>query len=400
MHGGRRAEEVVMNAPRSPRGSAAADSEPVPRDRTVARAAPAPRDRAIAEFVDYVRFERGLSPNTVAAYGHDLDALAAFVAGRGRSASTAATADVDAYFDGAGGDGRPTSVARRMAAVRGLYRFLMREERLAADPAAHLRSPRRGRPLPKVLSVAEVESILAQVRAAGAAGQRDLAMIELLYGCGLRASELVGLRETDVDPEGGLVRCLGKGSKERVVPLGSYAVAALEKYVNDGRRSLLRGRRLDELFVNARGRPLTRQGLHYILHSYVEAAGIRRPVSAHVFRHSFATHLVRAGADLRSVQEMLGHADVSTTQVYTHVTAEHLREVFLMSHPRARRPAFARSAQAGEGARAVVTDSAQADGDSDAPGADGGSAAADRPVLPLSERPIGDATSGSKGGEE
>jgi integrase/recombinase XerD len=299
---------------------------------------PPQRDPAVAEFLDYVRFERGLSPNTVSAYGHDLDAMAAFLVARGRSSSNATSADVDAYFDGVGGDGRSTSVARRMAAVRGLFRFLMREDRLATDPSAHLRSPRRGRPLPKVLSVSEVESILAQVRVVGAAGQRDLAMIELLYGCGLRASELVGLREADIDPEGGLVRCLGKGNKERVVPLGSFAVAALEKYVNDGRRSLLRGRRLDELFVNARGRPLTRQGLHFILHGYVAAAGIRRPVSAHVFRHSFATHLVRAGADLRSVQEMLGHADVSTTQVYTHVTVEHLREVFLMSHPRARRP--------------------------------------------------------------
>ena len=308
-------------------------------------ALPPQRDPAVAEFLDYVRFERGLSPNTVAAYGHDLDAMAAFLVARGGSPSNATSADVDAYFDGVGGDGRSTSVARRMAAVRGLYRFLMREDRLTMDPSAHLRSPRRGRPLPKVLSVPEVESILAQIRAAGPAGQRDLAMIELLYGCGLRASELVGLRETDVDPEGGLVRCLGKGNKERVVPLGSFAVAALEKYVNDGRRSLLRGRRLDELFVNARGRPLTRQGLHYILHGYVAAAGIRRPVSAHVFRHSFATHLVRAGADLRSVQEMLGHADVSTTQVYTHVTVEHLREVFLMSHPRARRPARAPMAQ-------------------------------------------------------
>jgi integrase/recombinase XerD len=313
-------------------------------------APPTQRDTAVAEFLDHLRFERGLSPNTLTAYGHDLDALATFLAARGRSPSNASTADVDAYFDGVGGNGRPTSVARRMAAVRSLYRFLVREERLAADPSAHVRSPRRGRPLPKVLSVAEVEAILGQVRAAGAVGQRDLAMIELLYGCGLRASELVGLRETDIDPEGGLVRCLGKGSKERVVPLGSHAVAALEKYVNDGRRTLLRGRRLDELFVNARGRPLTRQGLHYVLQSYVQAAGIRRPVSAHVFRHSFATHLVRAGADLRSVQEMLGHADVSTTQVYTHVTVEHLREVFLMSHPRARRPAGARGAQTGEAA--------------------------------------------------
>jgi integrase/recombinase XerD len=292
----------------------------------------------VGDFLDYLRFERGLSANTVAAYGRDLDALAAFLAARGCAPLSAASADIDAYFDGPGGDGRATTVARRMAAVRGLYRFVIREGRLAADPAANLRSPRRGRPLPKVLSVSEVEAILAQVRAAGAAGQRDLAMIELLYGCGLRASELVSLRLADVDLEGGLVRCLGKGGKERVVPVGSHAVAALARYVNDGRRRLLLGRRPEELFVNARGRPLTRQGLHYLLRGYAQAAGIRRPVSAHVFRHSFATHLVRAGADLRSVQEMLGHADVSTTQVYTHVTAEHLREVFLSSHPRARRP--------------------------------------------------------------
>jgi integrase/recombinase XerD len=325
-----------------------------------------PRDRAVADYLDSLRYERGLSANTVSAYGRDLDALAVFLTQRGRSPLRAAAADVDAYFDGAAGDGRATSVARRMAAVRGLYRFLAREERLAADPAAHLHSPRRGRPLPKVLSVAEVEAILAQVRTTGAPGQRDLAMIELLYGCGLRASELIGLRAADVDLEGGLVRCLGKGSKERVVPMGSYAIAATERYVNDGRRSLLRGRRLDELFVNAHGRPLTRQGLHYILHRHVEAAGIRRPVSAHVFRHSFATHLVRAGADLRSVQEMLGHADVSTTQVYTHVTVEHLREVFLMSHPRARRPVGGRSHEVVTGADGASEVSGGADSEAGA----------------------------------
>jgi integrase/recombinase XerD len=325
-----------------------------------------PRDRTVADYLDFLRYERGLSANTVAAYGRDLDALSAFLAQRGRAPLDAAAADVDAYFDGPGGDGRATSVARRMAAVRGLYRFLVREERLAADPAAHLRSPRRGRPLPKVLSVAEVEAILAQVRAAGAAGQRDLAMIELLYGCGLRASELVGLREADVDLEGGLLRCLGKGGKERVVPLGSHAVAATERYINDGRRSLLRGRRLGELFVNAHGRPLTRRGLHYILRRYVLAAGISRPVSAHVFRHSFATHLVRAGADLRSVQEMLGHADVSTTQVYTHVTVEHLREVFLMSHPRARRPAGAPTREVATGGAGASTAAAGAGMEADA----------------------------------
>jgi integrase/recombinase XerD len=295
------------------------------------------RDPAVQDFLDYLRFERGMSECTIAAYAHDLDGLAAFLAAAGRAPAAAGERQIDAYFDGPGGDGAATSVARRMAAVRSFYRYLLREHGLAADPAARLRSPRRGRPLPKVLSVEEVEAILARVRAAGAAGQRDLAMLELLYGCGLRASELVGLCEADVDLEGGLVRCLGKGGKERVVPVGRHAVVAVGRYVADGRRRLLKGRRCDELFLNRHGRPLTRQGLDYVLRRYVREAGIERPVSAHVLRHSFATHLVRSGADLRSVQEMLGHADVGTTQVYTHVTAEHLREVFLLSHPRARR---------------------------------------------------------------
>jgi integrase/recombinase XerD len=162
-------------------------------------------------------------------------------------------------------------------------------------------------------------------------------MLELLYGCGLRVSELTGLRPSDVDLEAGLVRCTGKGDKERVVPMGGYAIRAVQRYENDARRRLLRGRRRDELFLNAHGRPLTRQGVDYILRRRVRAAGIERPVSAHTMRHSFATHMVRAGADLRSVQEMLGHASVATTQVYTHVSVEHLREVFRETHPRARR---------------------------------------------------------------
>ena len=179
--------------------------------------------------------------------------------------------------------------------------------------------------------------MLAHVRTAGAAGQRDLAMIELLYGCGLRVSELLGLRDGDVDLEGGLVRCVGKGDKERVVPMGSAAAKAVSRYVSDGRRTLLKGRRRPELILNARGRPLTRQGVDYILRRVLRRADMLGAASAHTFRHSFATHLLAAGADLRSVQEMLGHANVATTQLYTHVTVDHLREVFLETHPRARR---------------------------------------------------------------
>lgn len=312
--------------------------------RTVERAAQAGLDGRreppeIGEYLDHLTFERGLSANTVAAYRRDLRDLTAFLERRRTSPRDASAADLEAYFAGPGGRGAGGSVARRSSSVRGLYRYLFNEGALAADPTRPVRPPKRRQALPRVLSVEEIQAILDGIRASGDHGQRDLAMIELLYGCGLRVSELIGLRVADVDLEGGLVRCVGKGDKERVVPLGSHALAAVSRYLEQGRRALLRGRRRDELFLNAHGRPLTRQGVDWLLRRRVRAAGIERPVSAHTLRHSFATHLVRAGADLRSVQEMLGHASVATTQVYTHVSAEHLREVFLETHPRARRRA-------------------------------------------------------------
>ena len=303
------------------------------------------RDPTVADFLDYLRFERGLSPNTVAAYGHDLDALAGFLAERGSSArerrrppTWTPTSTVPAAT------GRPTSVARRMAAVRGLYRFLVREERLAADPRrACTRRAAAGR-CPRCSAWRRSRRSWPR-RAAGAA--RPARPGDDRAALRMRAARLASwsaCARRDVDPEGGLVRCLGKGSKERVVPLGGHALAALEQ---------LRQRRAPAAAARPAPRRAVRQRPWPPAHAAGpaphpaplrrEAAGIRRPVSAHVFRHSFATHLVRAGADLRSVQEMLGHADVSTTQVYTHVTVEHLREVFLMSHPRARRPAGARS---------------------------------------------------------
>jgi len=291
----------------------------------------------VREYLDHLTFERAMSPNTVAAYRRDLAAFAAAMQARGRSVSECTRDDLDAYFTGAGAAGAPASVARRTAAVRGLYRFLLREGRVESDPTGLVRRPKLGAGLPKVLTIEEVEAFLDAARAEHEHGRRDMAMLELLYGCGLRVSELIGLCVADVDLEGGLVRCVGKGDKERVVPIGAPAAAAVREYVDGERRRELRGRRRDELFLNAAGRPLTRQGVDYILRGLARAAGIDRPVSAHVFRHSFATHLVRAGADLRSVQEMLGHATIATTQVYTHMNAEHLREVFLETHPRARR---------------------------------------------------------------
>ncbi|MFA4965008.1 MAG: site-specific tyrosine recombinase [Thermoleophilia bacterium] len=294
-------------------------------------------DPEVREYLEYLRYERGMSPNTLAAYGRDLDRFAAFLKGRGVRAGAAREADLNDYFAGGGGDGAAASVARRMASVRSFYAYLVREGVRDDDPGARLRGPKKGQGLPRVLSVEEVEHLLAKVVAAGPLGQRDLAALELLYGCGLRVSELLSLREGDVDVEGGLVRCTGKGGKERVVPMGGPAARALARYLRDGRRQLLRGRRRPDVFLNARGGPLTRQGLDYILRRILARADMLGQASAHTFRHSFATHLLAGGADLRSVQEMLGHASVATTQIYTHVTVEHLREVFLETHPRARR---------------------------------------------------------------
>jgi integrase/recombinase XerD len=292
----------------------------------------------IQDYLDHLTFERGMSPHTVAAYRRDLERCRAYLANERQVTLRAAHEDdLEAYFTGPGGAGAPATAARRRAAVRGLYGYLVREGVLGGDPAARLRAPKRRESLPRVLAVEEVERVLERISPSGPLGQRDLAALELLYGCGLRASELVGLREADVDLEAGLVRCRGKGDKERVVPLGSAAAAAVRRYVRDGRRALLRGRRRDELLLNARGAPLTRQGLHFVLRGALRRADLLGRASAHTFRHSFATHLLAAGADLRSVQEMLGHASVATTQVYTHVSVEHLREVFLETHPRARR---------------------------------------------------------------
>ena len=307
-------------------------------DAGPAKPRPAASDPTLEEYLAYVEFERTLSPNTVTAYRRDLARFAAFLAAAVPPCSVlqAADDDVYGYFAGPGGDGATTSVARRMAAVRGLYRYLVRERALPTDPAFRLQTPRHPQPLPRVLGVDQVEQVLRGVPAEGPLAERDLALFELLYGCGLRASEVVTLRLTDIDLEGGLVRCLGKGDKERVVPLGSYAAAAVGRYAAHGRRLLAGRRRHDELFLNARGGPLTRQGLDFVLRRALKRVGLEGKASAHTFRHSFATHLVEGGADLRSVQEMLGHSDIATTQIYTHVTAEHLREVFYSTHPRAR----------------------------------------------------------------
>ena len=301
----------------------------------------------VDRFLDHLAAERGLSPNTLAAYRRDLRRYAAFLGERGvRDAGTATEEDVAAFVahlsSSRYGDGksyRTSSVARATAAVRSLHRFLVMEGEATDDAAAGVVRPRVPRTLPHPLSVDEVRRILDSPVGGTPLALRDTAILEMLYGAGLRVSELVSLDVDDVELEEGSVRVIGKGSKERLVPLGRYARSAVRTYLRKGRPSLASQRSRAALFLNHRGGRLTRGGCDLILRGHVKRAGIRKRVSAHTFRHSFATHLLEGGADVRVVQELLGHASVATTQIYTLVTEQHLREVYFSAHPRARKAA-------------------------------------------------------------
>ena len=291
--------------------------------------------RWLPRYLDYLAAEKGLSPNTLAAYGSDLRRLERSLNVK-RRLEQATRQDILKVLRKMRLDGRsPRSVARWLVAVRGFYGHLLAEGAVTEDPAAHLDAPRLWRTLPKVLSFAEVEGLLAAPSRKEPRGLRDAAMLEVLYATGLRASELLRLRLGDLHLDAGYLRCMGKGSKERVVPLGGEADATLQRYLAQARPALLQGKRTDVLFVNLRGRPLTRQGFWKIARRYGVQAGISLSLSPHVVRHSFATHLLENGADLRSVQIMLGHADISTTQIYTHVNRERLRRLYEDFHPRA-----------------------------------------------------------------
>jgi integrase/recombinase XerD len=299
-------------------------------------------------YLDHLAVERGLAANTLSSYRRDLRRYLAHLAGRDIDAPDAVgEADVSAFLVALreGDDEHPplaaNSAARAVVAVRGFHRFLLREGLVTVDAARGVRPPSPPKRLPKAISVQEVEALLA---AAGAdetpRALRDRALLELLYGCGARISEAVGLDvdDLDVDPAGsGTVRLLGKGSKERVVPVGSYAREAAAAYLVRGRPALAAaGSGSPALFLNARGGRLSRQSAWTVLRAAAERAGLRRQISPHTLRHSFATHLLDGGADVRVVQELLGHASVTTTQVYTLVTVDRLREVYATSHPRAR----------------------------------------------------------------
>lgn len=289
----------------------------------------------VARYLDHLAAERGLARNTLAAYDADLRRLQGSL-GRRRSIEEARPEDLLKVLRRMRLEGRsPRSVARWIVAVRRFFTYLVAQGRIQEDPAEHLDAPKIWRSLPKVLSFDEVEALLAKPDRSSPIGLRDAAMLEVLYAAGLRVSELLDLRLGDLHLDAGYLRCWGKGSKERVVPLGGEADATLQQYLARGRPELLRGKRIDVLFVNQRGKAMTRQGFWKKIRLYGVRAGIVRPLSPHVVRHSFATHLLENGADLRAVQVMLGHADISTTQIYTHVNRERLRRLYKDFHPRA-----------------------------------------------------------------
>ncbi len=299
-----------------------------------------PFEHLVLDFIAYLEFERGLSRNTLEAYRSDLLQFGRFLEERGRGAADATSADVSDFLSHlAEGNGRPAAspatIHRKAACLRSFYRHLRREGVRDTDPMATISGPRRGRRLPKVLTRGEVGKLLEQPKGTDPTALRDRALLELMYACGLRASEAIGIEVRDVDLEDGVLRARGKGSKERVVPIGSKAVDAVRRYLERGRPQLARGRPVTPLFLNFRGEGLTRQGLYKIVRRHAAAAGLADRMSPHTLRHTFATHLLAGGCDLRSVQEMLGHADVATTQLYTHLSSERLKDVYFRAHPRA-----------------------------------------------------------------
>lgn len=295
---------------------------------------PSEADAALVDqFLDALWMERGLSANTLAAYRSDLLALAVWLGGKGLDLVSAGRAQLLEYLASREG-ARVRTTARRLSAIRHFYRHLVRVRTLPEDPTALIESPRLGRPLPDALTETEVEALLGTPDVATALGVRDRTMLELLYATGLRVSELVGLHRLRVNLRQGVVRVMGKGSKERLVPFGEEASEWIDRYLATAREELLGGRESEALFVTERGGGMTRQAFWYRIKRYASEAGIRKRLSPHTLRHSFATHLLNHGADLRVVQLLLGHRDISTTQIYTHVARERLRQLHARHHPR------------------------------------------------------------------
>ena len=290
----------------------------------------------IRTYLNSVRVEKGLADNTITAYRRDLKKFAAFAQQRKLSTQHVQRRDVVdflAMLYHRGLDSR--SVARHLTTLRNFFRFALIEGYITEDPSATVESPKFRRALPDFLSLEEVDRLLRQPDTNTVSGIRDRAMIELMYSCGLRVSELCGLRVSDIQREEGCVRCIGKGNKERLVPVGRQALEAVQRYLRDSRTKLLGERNSPVLFLGQTGNAIDRVAYWQRLRNYGRKAGLRRSLKPHMLRHSFATHLLDRGADLRSVQIMLGHADISTTQIYTHVVEERLKRVYKEHHPRA-----------------------------------------------------------------
>jgi integrase/recombinase XerD len=291
----------------------------------------------ISSFLTHVKVEKGLSSNTVSAYRRDLVKFDVFAQKRKLSLEGVSRDDLVDFLAGLYRMNLESrTVARHLVTLRNFFRFAQIQELITTDPTINLESPKIRRSLPGYLRLEEVERLLEQPDSTTALGLRDRAMLEILYSTGLRVSELIGLRVSDLDSQVGCVRCIGKGDKERIVPVGRKALVIVEKYLRDARPKLLgRLRGSPTLFVNRRGVSLSRVGVWKILSGYGKRAGLRVSLTPHMLRHSFATHLLERGADLRSVQLMLGHADISTTQIYTHVVEERLKQIYKAHHPRA-----------------------------------------------------------------
>lgn len=286
------------------------------------------------QFINYLRIELGVADNTVKAYSRDLARFFEFLEKQKLSALEISHNQIAEYTSLIGRHLSSRSVARNISAVRSFFRFLVSEGKIKNNPTRLIETPRVSMRLPGVLSQADIEHLLSQPDVSQPIGQRDMAMLEILYATGLRVSELVNLKTQDLNLEAGYVRTMGKGSKERVIPMGEKAIAAIKEYLSGARLRLTKAKNSPYLFLTLRGRPMTRQGFWKIIKKYGRQALIKKRLTPHSIRHSFASHLLEAGADLRSVQVMLGHADISTTQIYTHVTRERLKDIHQKCHPR------------------------------------------------------------------
>lgn len=293
--------------------------------------------KALSEYINHLIVERGLADNTIEAYNNDLNQFIDYIKLKKTSITNVDTSFILDYLTYLQSDFSCKSItlARKTASIRGFFTYLAAEDFVNKNPCDILDNAKTDYNLPHVLSIEEVDKLVSQPDLRKKTGYRDWAMLEVLYATGLRVSELVGLSLGDVDSLG-FVRCIGKGNKERIVPIGSRALNAVDMYLKHGRSKLVKSRTEQALFVNFRGQRLTRQGFWKILKAYGKQCGLKTEITPHVLRHSFATHLLANGADLRSVQEMLGHADISTTQIYTHLTREHLRKIYQNTHPRAK----------------------------------------------------------------